>query len=183
MPAHAFEALTKVLHSLFDEDPKPALHVGEVMICWTYLAMLDETVSIEQLCLNTTVDPELKEIVHKTMGGASSQTSRLKEFLQNEGVSLPPASEPKPMSDPNSIPLGAKLTDAEIANAVNLKLASSITMCATGISQCIRNDVGIMLIEFQTEAMKYGAMLKSIMKKRGWIKQPPSFHPPGLPSQ
>ncbi|TWI59041.1 hypothetical protein [Halalkalibacter nanhaiisediminis] len=131
MLAHAFEALTEVLHSLFDEEPKPVLHVGEVIICWTYLALLEEAVSLEQLGLHTTVNPALKEIVHKTMDGASSQASRLKEFLQNEGVSLPPVSEPKPISDPSSIPLGAKMTDAEIANAVNLKLASAITMCAT----------------------------------------------------
>lgn len=89
MPAHAFEALIKYLQSLFDEEPKPSLHVGEVMSSWTYLAVLEESVALEQLGINTTEDPELKELLHKTMGGASSQATRLKEFLQKEGVPLP----------------------------------------------------------------------------------------------
>jgi hypothetical protein len=164
MPAHAFEALMKVLHSLYDDDPKPSLHVGEVMNCWTYVAVLEETVSLEQLCINQTEDKELNECLHKLMGGASSQLKRLKDFLQQEGVPLPPASEPKPLSDPTSVPLGAKMTDTEISNFASLKLASSIILCATGISESIRNDVGLMFFEFQFEAMRYAAILKSIIK-------------------
>jgi hypothetical protein len=183
IPAHAFEALMKVLHSLYDDDPKRSLHVGEVMGCWTYLAVLEETVSLEQLYINTTEDRELKECIHKLMGGASSQLEKLKDFLQQEGVPLPPASEPKPLSEPSSIPLGAKMTDSEIANFLGVKLAGSITLCASGISTSIRNDIGTMFFEFQFEAMRYAAILKSIMKKRGWLKIPPYYHPPGEPNR
>ncbi|WP_346235708.1 DUF3231 family protein [Lysinibacillus telephonicus] len=182
MPKHAFEALLKVYHSLFDDEPKPALHVGEVMSCWTYLTVLEESVALEQLAINTTVDKELNDFLHKTMGGASSQATRLKDFLQQEGIPLPPASEPKPVSDPTAIPLGAKMTDSEIANLVSVKIASSISICATSAAQSVRNDVGIMFFEFQTEVMKYGAILKSMMKKRGWLKIPPFYYPPGKPN-
>nr|WP_232337098.1 DUF3231 family protein [Lysinibacillus timonensis] len=182
MPNHAFEALMKVFHSLFDDEPKTALHVGEVMSCWTYLTILEESVALEQLAINTTEDVELNDFLHKTMSGASSQATRLKEFLQNEGVPLPPASEPKPLSEPSAIPLGAKMTDSEIANSVSVKLAAAISLCATSSVQSVRNDVGMMFFEFQTEAMRYGAILKSIMKKRGWIKIPPYFYPPGKPN-
>ncbi len=181
MPAHAFEALIKYLQSLFDEEPKPSLHVGEVMSSWTYLAVLEESVALEQLGINTTEDPELKELLHKTMGGASSQATRLKEFLQKEGVPLPQASEPKPLSEPSAIPLGAKMTDSELANSVSVKLATSVTMCATAVAQAVRNDVGVMFLEFQSEAVRYGSILKALMKKRGWIKIPPYYHPPGEP--
>lgn len=181
IPAHAFEALMKVLHSLLDDEPKPSLHVGEVMSCWTYLTVLEESVALEQIGINTTEDTELKNFLHKTMGGASSQATRLKDFLQQEGIPLPPASEPRPLSEPSAIPLGVKMTDSEIANAISVKLAASITMCATSAAQSVRNDVGLMFFEFQTEAMRYGALLKSIMKKRGWIKTPPYYHPPGEP--
>lgn len=30
---------------------------------------------------------------------------------------------------------------------------------------------------------KNGAILKPIMKKRGWIKIPPYYHPPGEPKR
>ncbi|WP_075982989.1 DUF3231 family protein [Bacillus massilinigeriensis] len=181
MPAHAFEAIAKIIHSLYDDEPKPALHVGEVMVCWTYLTILEESIAFEQIGINTTEDTELKNFLHKTMGAASSQARRLKVFLQQEGVPLPPASEPKPISEPRAIPLGAKMTESEIANFVSVKLAVSVTTCATGMSQCIRNDVGLMFFEFQTEALRYGAIIKSIMKKRGWLKSPPFYYPPGQP--
>ncbi|MDB5084481.1 MAG: hypothetical protein JWN30_1367, partial [Bacilli bacterium] len=63
------------------------------MNCWTYIAILDESVSIEQSALNTTIDPELREFIEKVMAAASSQSRRLKDFLQVEGVPLPPESE------------------------------------------------------------------------------------------
>jgi len=72
------------------------------------------------------------------------------------------------------------MTDDEIANIVAVKLVAAITFCATAASQAVRNDVGIMFLEFQTEAMRYSVILKSVMKKRGWLKYPPEYVPPGL---
>jgi hypothetical protein len=181
--ANLLGSLTNLIKSLNDDEPKPPLHVGEVMSCWTYSAALAEAVTFEQICLNTTTDPELREFIEKTMEGASSQQRRLADFLQNEGIPLPPVSEPKPLSEPSAIPLGAKLTDNEISNAIGIKLAASVVTCATGAAECIRNDVGVMFIKFQEEAMTYGMMLKTLMKKKGWIKTPPYYNPPGLPSQ
>lgn len=182
MPKNALEALLKLVHSLADEEPKPNLHIGEAMSCWTYLAMLAEAVSFEEIGLNTTKDPELCDVVEKSREGAASQAERLEEFMRKEGVALPPVSESKPHSNPDSIPPGVKMTDDEIANAVAIKLASAITFCATAAAQTVRNDVGMMFFEFQTEAMKYGTLLKSVMKKRGWLKYPPDYVPPGLPN-
>lgn len=181
MPGQAFEALWKILNSLFDEEPKPPLHVGEVMACWTYLTILEESVVLEQLAINSTNDTELISIVNKTIGGASSQVRRLKDFMQREGIVLPSASEPKPVSNPNAVPLGAKMTENEIANFVSVKIASAVTLCGSAIAQTIRNDVALMFFEFQVEAMQYGTILKSIMRKRGWLKVPPYYLPPGLP--
>ncbi len=180
MPKNALEALLKVIHSLIDDEPKPNLHIGEAMSCWTYYAMLKEAVSLEQIGMNTTKNPELYDVIEKSCSGADSQTKRLEEFMRNEGVSLPPVSEPKPKSNPDGIPLGAKMTDDEIANIVSVKLVAAITFCATAASQSVRNDVGMMFLEFQTEAMRHSVLLKSVMKKRGWLKYPPEYVPPGL---
>ena len=179
---HLFEALADFLKSLNDEEPKPPLHTGETMNCWLYLTVLEEAVTLEQIGINSTTDPELKRFLEKTMEGASSQSRRLKDFMQHEGVPLPPVSEPKPLSDPGAIPLGVKQTDDEIANLVSVKLASSITICATGIAQSVRNDVGMMFIEFLEEVIIYGMLLKTLMRKRGWLKIPPYYVPPGSPA-
>lgn len=180
---NVFESLTDFMKSFVDDEPKPPLHVGEVMNCWTYLAILAEAISFEQIGLNMSTDPELRDFIEKTMAGASSQEKRLGDFLQKEGVILPPTPESKPLSEPSSVPLGAKFTDSEIANIVSVKLATSIVACAATASQSVRNDVGAMFIKFQEEAMTYGLMVKTLMKKRGWIKIPPYYMPPGLPNQ
>jgi hypothetical protein len=31
--------------------------------------------------------------------------------------------------------------------------------------------------------MKFGTSLKNTMRKRGWIKVPPYYYPPGMPKQ
>ena len=51
------EAVKNVVQSFFDEDPKPPLHVGEVMNFWSYLSELaDEQVHIEA-GINSTTEP------------------------------------------------------------------------------------------------------------------------------
>ncbi|MCM3760996.1 DUF3231 family protein [Alkalihalobacillus oceani] len=181
MPIHAVEALTKVLHSLHDDESKPPLHVGEVMTLWTYLALLEEAIVLEQIYLNTTEDTELEELLKKIQNKCNDQVTKLKEFLQQEGVPFPPAAEQKPYSEARAIPVGAKMSDSEIASAISAKMAALITLCATGISQAIRNDVSMMLLKFQIEAVNISAILKSSMKKRGWLKVPPAYSPPGSP--
>ncbi|WP_261176540.1 DUF3231 family protein [Anaerobacillus sp. CMMVII] len=98
-----------------------------------------------------------------------------------EGVPLPPVPDKKPLSEPDEIPLGAKLTDNEIANGVSLKIAMAAVECAMANSQSIRTDVGLMWLEFYTEMLTFGATTKTLLRKRGWIKVPPYYYPPGLP--
>jgi hypothetical protein len=100
----------------------------------------------------------------------------------DEGIPLPPVSQSKPKSDPNNVPLGVKITDDEIANFIGIKVASNIVLCSTNMSQSIRNDIGLMWARFHTEKMIFGMELKTAMRKRGWIKVPPYYYPPGAPS-
>jgi hypothetical protein len=44
-------------------------------------------------------------------------------------------------------------------------------------------DVGLMWTEFLQNNIVFGAPLKEMMERRGWLKQPPFYHPPGLPNQ
>jgi len=177
------EAITNVMQSFVDDEPKAPLHIGEAMNCWTYLGMLEEEISLVQLMLNTTIDDELIETLRDAEKLAHSQSKKLKEFMQREGVILPTASEERPLSDPNAVPLGAKLSDEEIANSLAVKAVSNVMMCANGASQSVRNDVGFMFTQFLAEKIIFGANLKAKMRKRGWIKVPPYYYPPGMPKQ
>lgn len=175
------ESLAKLFKSMVDDEPKPPLHVGEVMALWTYLVALRESVVIEQSCVNMTTNADLLEMLHEGIHLCTRQAEKVERFLIEEGVPLPPVSSTKPRTEPAEVPGGAKLTDDEIANTVSFKIATAVAACATAQAQTIRNDVGIMWIRFQMEQVDYGGNVKSLMKQRGWIKIPPYYTAPGVP--
>lgn len=173
------ESIAAVVKSFTDEEPKLPLHVGEVMTLWTMLTLLQEAVAGYIVGLNTTTDPQLKHALSQAMEESKRDIRTIKEFLMREGVPLPPTSEPKPESNPDSIPLGVKLTDHEIANAISAKIATGISICGTAIAQAVRTDVAILYLQIQIQLMKYGAPLREMMKRRGWLITPPYYYPPG----
>lgn len=175
------ETLKDYLQMSFDSEPKNPLHVGEVMSCWMYLALMDESSIYIQIALNTTSDDEVIKMLQDSLEQCDMHGQRFREFLKKEGVHLPPTSEARPNSDPNDVPLGTKLTDNEIVNGISLKTVTAITHCAAAAAQSIRNDVGSMFTHAMIEKMKFGTSLKELMIKRGWIKVPPYYYPPGMP--
>lgn len=176
------ESISRVIKSFIDDEPTPPLHVGEVMSLWTYLVALREAVVIEQTCVNMTTSPELVHILKEGIHLCTEQTEKLEKFLINEGVPLPAVSSTKPETSANAVPCGAKLTEDEIANTLALKTATAVTACATAQSQTIRNDVGLLWVRFQMEQMTFGGNMKALMRKNGWLKIPPYYIAPGVPS-
>ncbi|MDQ6595065.1 DUF3231 family protein [Bacillus salipaludis] len=110
-----------------------------------------------------------------------SQVKKLSNFMKKEGISLPDVSSSKPNSYPNDIPLGVKLTDNELANGIAFKLVTCLQACSKGQADSIRNDVGLIWLQNYLEWATYGTTLKTLMRKRGWLKVPPYYYPPGLP--
>jgi hypothetical protein len=176
------EAIKNVVQSLLDEEPKSPLHVGEVMAYWLFLALCAETQVQTEAGINSTTDPELRKALHEAVEMFKSQKEQLTAFLRLEGVPLPPTSESKPISDPNSVPFGVKLTDKELANSLKKKISMAITNCANASAQIIRNDVGIMWGKFLQEHITFLITFKSQMRKRGWLNVPPPYHPAGSPN-
>ncbi|MEH7074585.1 DUF3231 family protein [Neobacillus drentensis] len=176
------EAVKNVLQSLVDDEPKSPLHVGEVMSFWSFLSDIAEELVHSEAGINSTFDPELRKAFHASVKMFKSQIERLTAFMHSEGVPLPPLNESKPVSDPNHIPLGVKLTEDELANSLGIKIYLGITVCAAAINESIRNDVGLIWLEFLQEYMTFGVTIKTLMKKRGWLKVPPYYYPPGSPS-
>lgn len=179
----AIEAVTELIKSLFDEDSKPALHIGEAMNLWIAITAFQEARSLYYAGLNTTTDKDLKHVLRNAIEATKADYNLLKDFMMKEGIPIPAVSEEKPNSDPSAVPEGVKLTDDEIANLISVKVAASINFCAQAITQSVRSDVGILFFQIQVELMKFSIPLKNLMKNRGWLKKPPSYHPPGVPDK
>ncbi|HAQ07107.1 MAG TPA: hypothetical protein DCR24_06145 [Bacillus bacterium] len=176
-----FEAVWNTLKTLVDNEPVSPLHVGEVMSIWTYQTILEEAIGYEEIGLNTTSDNEVLELLNNAKKLCVNQSQRLSDFMQKEGIPLPSSPQKKPKSESFEIPLGAKLTDDEIANGVSLKIAAAAIECSVANSQTIRTDVGLIWTEFYTEMLTFGATTKILLRQKGWIKIPPYYYPPGMP--
>lgn len=167
------------IKSMTDQDEGQPLHVGEVMGCWLYLAGLELAKATVQAGINTTSDHELKELLEEDLQLGASQRRRLHDFMLKEGISLPSAPVDMPSSDPRSIPPGVKLTDEVLANELSLKILSLILRAAGVSAESIRTDVCLLFTQFQAEKLAFGTKLKHSMRKRGWMKVPPFYIPPG----
>lgn len=177
-----FKNAANIIESLTDNHKTP-LHVGETMGCWTYLAFVSNIVTYEQVGLNTVTDPELKKLIQDALKIATSHKQELSDFLRKEGVSLPSLPEDKPQSDPAAIPLGTKMTDDEVINTLTINFVAAADMCAASASQSLRTDVGLMFLKFQMDKLSLGYLARDLMQKRGWLKIPPFYYPPGAPEQ
>ncbi|USL45273.1 DUF3231 family protein [Priestia megaterium] len=175
------QALKSVVQSFVKDENKTPLHIGEAMGCWIFLALVGETQVQTEAGINSTTDPELRKAFHEAVKMFKSQKERIIAFMLSEGVPIPPLSESKPQSNPSDVPLGVKLTDDELANSLNIKMVILITYCANAIIQSARNDVTLIWMEYLQEYMTFGATLKELVKRRGWLKVPPYYYAPGAP--
>jgi len=176
-----FESTTDYLKTLVDHEEKNPLHVGEVNCLWVLLTMIEEGIGLYQIGLNTTNDDDLIHALKNGEQQSKDTSNQLRTFLKKEGIPLPETSEEKPKSEPNSIPLGVKQTDEELANLVSVKVAAQITLIGQALATSIRNDVCELFLNIQYELLKYGSSFKTLMRRNGWIKVPPYYYPPGAP--
>src|SRR5699024_3389104 len=114
---------------------------------------------------------------------ASSHKKELSEFMRKEGVPLPEMPEHKPKSSSEDIPLGVKFTDDELVNTLNINFVTAADLCAVAASQSIRSDVALLFLKYQADKLSLGLKAKELMKKKGWLKIPPYYYPPGSPVQ
>jgi spore coat protein CotF len=175
------QALKSVVQAFINDENKSPLHIGEAMGCWIFLALAGETQVQTEAGINSTTDPELRKALEEAVNMLRSEKERMSAFMRKEGVPLPPLSESKPISDPNSVPLGVKLTENELANSLKKKISMAITNCAESAAQTIRSDLSLMWAEFMQEQITFLTTFKSLMRARGWLKVPPPYYPPGMP--
>ncbi|GAB3798315.1 DUF3231 family protein [Virgibacillus kimchii] len=175
-----FENIADIIKTTVDGEDKPPLHLGEAFACWLYLSTLHEEVPSLDIALNTTKDRDLIELIQEAKKLGQSQMDKLEKFMIDESIPLGMSSEVKPKTDPAAIPPGVKLTDYEMANYLSAKVVSNTTLCATNMNQSIRTDMGLLWLKFFGEKAQFGFKLKTTMRKRGWIKNPPSYLPNGV---
>ncbi|EJL42831.1 MULTISPECIES: DUF3231 family protein [Brevibacillus] len=159
---------------IFGGNPKnEPMHYGEVFGVWVYLATTKALLAGYQTAMNHAGDTDLKDFLEDLMQTMKKEIERLEDLLKLAGVGLPPTPPDRPVADANSIPVGARLNDSEIALGISRDIAGGLLTCSQIMSQSIREDIGMMFGEFHMTKAQSGYRLLRILKEKGWLISPP----------
>lgn len=162
----------------FIDGKKPPLNIGEAMNLWFYLTATEQTMRGEQVAFNTVQDAELKAKLEDVIHNVHSPIrDELTEFLQREGIPLPPATPEKPIGDYRTVPDPAKLSDEEVVSLLSFNIVLGINSASRGLTEAVRPDVGMMFAKFLMKKATFAITLKQMMLEKGWLIVPPAYNP------
>ena len=164
-----------VLTSVFPGmKEQPPFHAGEKYLIWDHLLKAKGCQSKYQLLKNHADDEELIDyLADLAESMVKEEVENLEKFLLENGVQPPPGAPANPPAARNEIPAGARFSDQEITMCVYHDLASAMAQTSQIISIAVRVDIGKMFAVHHQEIVKYGGTLLKLMKKKGWLVEPP----------
>lgn len=149
------------------------LHYGEVFGVWSYLSVTKGLLAGYQTLINHTGDHDLKNFLEDLTQSMKQEIQQIDELLKANGVGLPPSPPDRPIANLESIPVGARFQDPEIAAGVSRDIAAGLVTCSQLIGQSIREDIGMIFGQFHIAKAQLGARLLRITKEKGWLVPPP----------
>ncbi|PPA93649.1 DUF3231 family protein [Brevibacillus laterosporus] len=149
------------------------MHYGEVFGVWSYLSVTKGLLAGYQLFINHTGDTDLKKFLEDTIQTMKQEIEQVENLLKVNGIVLPPSPPERPSASLESIPVGARFSDPEIAASVTKDIAAGLVACSQVMGQSIREDIGVMFGQFHITKAQYGVRLLRINKEKGWLIPPP----------
>jgi len=169
---------TKIFMGILSGNPQDEpLHYGEVFGLWSSLSVAKAALDGYQVYINHTGDQDLKGFLKQVIETSIKPSIKeLEEVLLHNDIAVPPTPSERPEADLEQIPAGARFQDAQIAYMVAAEIAAGVVACGQGVSQSIREDVGLLYGQMGAKKAKDGAALLQIMKDKGWLVPPPLHH-------
>ncbi|MGM0877318.1 MAG: DUF3231 family protein [Bacillota bacterium] len=168
-----FQLGRTIMGILSDNPQNEPMHYGEVFGVWSYLTSTKGFVAGYQTFINHTGDTDLKKFLEDCIQSMKQEIEQVENLLKVNGVGLPPSPPERPKASLESIPVGARFSDPEIAASVSKDIAAGLVTCSQIIGQSIREDIGMMFGQFHTTKAQYGVRLLRINKEKGWLIPPP----------
>ena len=169
---------SKIIMGILSGNPQSEpLHYGEVFGLWSSLSVAKGALDGYQVYINHTGDQELKAFLKQVIESSIKPSIKeIEEILLHNDIAVPPTPAERPEADLEKIPVGARLQDAQIAHMVAADIAAGVVASSQGMSQSIREDVGLLFGQMGAKKAKDGAALLQIMKDKGWLVPPPLHH-------
>ncbi|MGC5323831.1 DUF3231 family protein [Brevibacillus sp. SYSU BS000544] len=149
------------------------MHYGEVFSTWSYLSSTKGLLVGFQTFINHTGDHDLRRFLEDLTGSMKQEIEQVESLLKVNGVGLPPSPPERPTASLESIPVGARFNDPEIAAGVSRDISVGLVACSQVIGQCVREDISMMFSQFHMTKVQLGARLLRINKEKGWLVPPP----------
>lgn len=169
---------SKIIMGILSGNPQDEpLHYGEVFGLWSALSVAKFGLDSYQVYINHTGDEELKGFLKQVIETSIKPSIKeLEEVLLHNDIAVPPTPAERPDADLEQIPVGARFQDAQIAYMVGADIAAGVVACSQGVSQSIREDIGLLFGSMGAKKAKDGAALLLMMKDKGWLVPPPLHH-------
>ncbi|AIE58936.1 hypothetical protein MGA3_11835 [Bacillus methanolicus MGA3] len=168
-----FQLGRTIMGILSDNPQNEPMHYGEVFGVWSYLAGTKGYLAGYQTFINHAGDTDLKKFLEDTIQTMKQEIEQIENLLKVNGIGLPPSPPERPSASLESIPVGARFSDPEIAASVSKDIAAGLVACSQIMGQSIREDIGIMFGQFHITKAQYGVRLLRINKEKGWLIPPP----------
>jgi hypothetical protein len=149
------------------------MHYGEVFGVWSYLLSTKGLLAGYQTLINHTGDNDLRKFLEDLTENKKKEIEQLENLLKTNEVGLPPSPPERAKAPIESIPVGARFNDPEIAASVSVDIAAGLVSCSQIIGQCIREDIAMMFGQFHITNAQFGARLLRLNKEKGWLVPPP----------
>lgn len=169
---------SKIIMGILSGNPQhEPLHYGEVFGLWSTLSVAKAALDGYQVYINHTGDQELKAFLKQVIESSIKPSIKeIEEVLLHNDIAVPPTPAERPEADLEQIPAGARFQDAQIAYMVAADIAAGVVASSQGMSQSIREDIGLMYGQMGAKKAKDGALLLLMMKDKGWLVPPPLHH-------
>ncbi|MGB8955222.1 MAG: DUF3231 family protein [Tumebacillaceae bacterium] len=149
------------------------MHYGEVFSVWHFLMAEKAALVTYQTFYNHAGDADLRKFIVEKNELRKEIIEKLEELCKENSIQLPPGPAERSEADLESIPVGARFQDPEIAAAIAVDIAAGLVTCSKIIGMSIREDIGTMFLGFHGKAAAYGARMLRMQKEKGWLVPPP----------
>lgn len=158
---------------LSDNPQNEPMHYGEVFSVWSYLLGAKGYIAEYQTKMNHTGDTDLRKFLEDSIQTTKQEIEQVENLLKVNGIGLPPSPPEKPAASIESIPVGARFNDPEIAASVSKDIATGLVTCSQIMGQSIREDIGMIFGQFHVSKAQFGVRILRINKEKGWLIPPP----------
>lgn len=159
---------------ILNGNPKDQpLHYGEVFDVWSFSMKAKGCISVYRAYQYHAGDKDLKKILGDLINQAELESEECDQILIHNGIASSPTLPARPEAKLEDIPVGARLTDPEIAALVSTDTAASMVVCSQIMGKSIREDIGALFGKYHMTKAALGLKILEMNKENGWLVPPP----------